>query len=190
MESKHGHLLDTSRAIRFQADFPKQFQGECIIAATHIVNKLPMANLNWKNPFEMLYGQAPNIKDLITVDYLCYATKIGETDKFEPRAWKCVLLGYTFGFNGYELYDLQSTKVFHSRYVIFKEQVFLLRESFTVHQHLTMRHPLFGPIQLHQVQLSPLEHILYSLFRPQDHSFSHYQRKAHQIIMQSRIQHL
>jgi len=52
VERKHKHLLDTARVIRFQAGFPKQFWGERILVATLTVNKLLMANLNWKNPFE------------------------------------------------------------------------------------------------------------------------------------------
>jgi len=46
VERKHRHLLDTARALRFQAGFPKSFWGECILAATHIINHLPMANLH------------------------------------------------------------------------------------------------------------------------------------------------
>jgi len=46
VERKHKHLLGTARAIRFQAGLPKHFWGECVLATTHIINKLPMANLN------------------------------------------------------------------------------------------------------------------------------------------------
>ena len=59
-----------------------------------------MANLGWKSPFEVLYGSAPNLEDLRALGCLYYAINIGETDKFEARAHKCVLLGYTFGFKG------------------------------------------------------------------------------------------
>ena len=129
VERKHRHLLDTARAIRLFAGFPKSFWGECVLAATHIINKLPMANLHWKTPFEMLYGQTATLEDLRTIGCLCYASKIGETDKFEPRARKCVLLGYTFGLKGYKLYDMDTRKVFHSRDVIFNEQQFPFREK-------------------------------------------------------------
>ena len=51
-ERKHRHLLDSVRAIRLHAGFPKYFWGECILVATHIINKFPMAYLNWTTPFE------------------------------------------------------------------------------------------------------------------------------------------
>jgi len=121
-------LLDTARAIRFQAGSPKQFWGECILAATHIINKLPMANLQWRSPFEVLYGHAPSIEDLRAIGCLCYAASIGERDKFAARARRCVLLGYTFGFKGYRLHELETKKVFHSRDVIFQEQIFPFKE--------------------------------------------------------------
>jgi len=128
VERKHRHFLDTARAIRFQAGFSKQFWGECVLAVTHIINKLPMANLSWKSPFEVLYGSPHNLDYLRAIGCLCYATNVGVLDKFEPRAQKCVLLGYTFGFKGYELYDLQTKKVFHSRDVIFQEEVFPFKD--------------------------------------------------------------
>ena len=78
-----------------------------------------METVNWKSPFEVLYGQPPNIEELRTVGCLCYVAKIGETDQLEPRAKKCVLLGYTFGCKGYKLYDLDTKKVFYSRDVLF-----------------------------------------------------------------------
>jgi len=124
VERKHRHLLDTARAIRFQAGFPKCFWGECVLAATHIINKLPMENLHWQSPFELLYGHPPDLEDLRTIGCLCYETNIGEIDKFAARAKKCVLLGYTFGFKGCKLYDLNTRIVFHSRVVLFQENIF------------------------------------------------------------------
>jgi len=58
-ERKHKHLLSTAWAIRFQAGLPKHFWGECLLAATHIINKLPAAILHWHSPFEKLYGKPP-----------------------------------------------------------------------------------------------------------------------------------
>jgi len=88
-----------------------------------------MANLHWNTPFEMLYGSVPNLEELRAISCLCYATNIGEIDNFEARAQRCVLVGYTFGFKGYKLNDLQSKKVFHSRDVIFQEQVFPFKDQ-------------------------------------------------------------
>lgn len=91
-ERKHRHLLDTDRAIRFHAGFPKNFWGESILSATHIVNTLPMESLGWKSPFEKLYGQPPQYQDLRVIACLCFAANVGVTGKFDSRARKCILL--------------------------------------------------------------------------------------------------
>ena len=73
---------------------------------------------------EVLYGNQPNLDDLRIIGCLCYAHAVGQSDKFAPRATKCVLLAYTFGLKGYKLYDIDNKKIFHSRDVIFQGKVF------------------------------------------------------------------
>jgi len=82
-----------------------------------------MAKLDWKRPFEMQYKSKPSLEDRGGVGCLWYAMKTGESNKFKARAKKCVLLGCTFGFKGYKLYDLTLSKVFHSRDIIFQENI-------------------------------------------------------------------
>ena len=43
----------------------------------------------------------------------------------DPKARKCVLLGYSTAQNGYRLYDLTCMKVIHSRDVAFDEESML-----------------------------------------------------------------
>jgi len=39
------------------------------------------------------------------------------------------MLGYTFGYKGYKVFDLQTQKIFHNRDVLFNESVFPLKNS-------------------------------------------------------------
>lgn len=50
VERKHRHLLEIARSLRFQSGLPHKFWGECLLTATHIVNKLPTPVLHNKTP--------------------------------------------------------------------------------------------------------------------------------------------
>jgi hypothetical protein len=58
VERKHRHILNVARALRFQANLPIHFWGECILAATHIINKTPTVANKGLTPFEM-FGKPP-----------------------------------------------------------------------------------------------------------------------------------
>nr|GEV74750.1 integrase, catalytic core [Tanacetum cinerariifolium] len=49
-------------------------------------------------------------------------------DKIDPKGMRCVLIGYPPRQKGYKLYNLSSHEVFHSRDVVFQENVFPFRE--------------------------------------------------------------
>ncbi|GJR20812.1 retrovirus-related pol polyprotein from transposon TNT 1-94 [Tanacetum coccineum] len=138
VERKHRHLLDTARALRSHANFPIRFWGDCILAATYLINKMPVKILDWRSPFEKLYGIPPTYDHLRVIGCLCYAviTK-PHKDKFDDEGIKCVLLGYPINQKGYNLYNWETMEVFLSRDVIFEEIVFPFKQfsssmSFTI----------------------------------------------------------
>lgn len=109
VERKHQHLLQIAKSLMFQASMPKRFWGHSILTVTHIVNKLLTPTLNWKSPFEILYDRKPGYASLKVFGCLCFATNTTPNKtKFEPRATKCVFLGYVFGQKAYKLYALDS----------------------------------------------------------------------------------
>lgn len=52
VERKHRHLLEIARTIRFQANIPIKFWGECILTATYIINRLPSWYVKNKTPYK------------------------------------------------------------------------------------------------------------------------------------------
>lgn len=99
------------------------------MAATHIIKKLPMANLQWKSPFERLYGKPPTYEHLRIIGCLSFAINLKPHDKFDSRAQRCILLGYTHGYKGYKLYNLETKKIFHNKDVLFHENVFPFKDE-------------------------------------------------------------
>ncbi|KAL2893587.1 Retrovirus-related Pol polyprotein from transposon TNT 1-94 [Bienertia sinuspersici] len=125
VERKHRTLLEMARALRIHAGLPKYLWGECLLAATHLINLLPSVVIGWQTPYEKLMKKKPSYDYLRTVGCLCYASKGGKKgDKFDERGVRCVFIGYPHGQKGYKVYDLKEKKLFVSRDVVFKEDIF------------------------------------------------------------------
>ena len=54
VERKHRHLLEVSRTLRFQASLPIKFWSDCVLTATHLINRMPSTVLNDNCPIEVL----------------------------------------------------------------------------------------------------------------------------------------
>ena len=125
VERKHRHILNVARALRFQANLPIEFWGECILTAAYLINRTPSDLLQGKTPYEILFGETPSYKNIRVFGCLAYAhnQKHGG-DKFASQSRKCIFIGYPYGKKGWSLYDLDSGELFVSRDVVFKEHVF------------------------------------------------------------------
>lgn len=52
VERKHKHILNVGRVLRFQAKLPIYFWGECVMAATHLINHTLTPMLQNKTPLK------------------------------------------------------------------------------------------------------------------------------------------
>lgn len=131
VERKHRHLLEISRALRFQSGLPLTFWGDCVLAAAHIINRLPNSAIKNQIPFEVLFHRTPDCQPLKAFGCLAFAyTHHRNKDKFKPRGIPCVFIGDPSHQKGYKLLDLISHRTFVPRDVQFHETVFPLHTSF------------------------------------------------------------
>jgi len=94
VERKYKHILEISRALRFQAALPLHFWGDCVLAAAHIINRLPSHVLNNKTPFEMLFQESPTYDHLRTFGCFAMASNPSRMhDKFDSKGVPCVFFG-------------------------------------------------------------------------------------------------
>lgn len=124
-ERKHQHILNVARALLFQSNLPKSFQTFSIIHAVFPINRLVTPLFQEKSPFELLYLHSPNYLQLKVFGSLCYAsTFVAGRSKFDPKAKRCLFVGYKDGTKGYMVMDLNSREVFVFRNVSFQEHIF------------------------------------------------------------------
>lgn len=124
VERKHRHLLETTRALKFEAKLPSSFWGECILTAAYIINQLPFKAINNKTPYEILYNQKPDYEHLKVFGCAYYRSIETSEDKFKVRGRPELFLGYPMGTKGYKVYDIENRKVIVSRNVKFVEPIF------------------------------------------------------------------
>lgn len=105
----------------------KAFWGELVCTAAHLINRSPSSALGFKTPHELWYGAPSMYRYLKAVGCLAYAHI--KQDKLEPRAVKCVLIGYPIGVKGYKLWSLDDQKFIVSRDVTFDESQFPLKDK-------------------------------------------------------------
>lgn len=99
-------LLERVRCMLFHANLPKTFWGEAVSTTTYIINRSPSSTINLQTPYERWIGHKPNLSHLKIFGCLTYAhVKQG---KLEPRAKKCLFIGYPTSVKGYKLWNLES----------------------------------------------------------------------------------
>lgn len=88
------------------------------------MNKMLTAVLNNKSPYQLLYGELPDIDYLKFFGSLCYVSTLSNhRGKFDERASKCAFLGDKLGAKGYIAYDLINRSILVSRHVTFTEHI-------------------------------------------------------------------
>lgn len=126
-ERKNKHLLEVARAIMFYMNVPKYLWGEAILTASYLINRMPTKMLKYQTPLECLkifFPEARLFSDLpvkvfgCTV-YLHIPSKF--RTKLDPRAIKCVFLGYSSNKKGYKCFDPFTKKIHVSMDVSFLE---------------------------------------------------------------------
>ena len=95
---------------------------DCLLAATHVINKLPTNVLQRKSPYEVLFHKVPSYDNLGVFGCLYYAYNMKvNKDKFDNRSRKCIFLEYPYGQNAYKVYDCKHI------HALFQETLYFLK---------------------------------------------------------------
>ncbi|KAK3040300.1 hypothetical protein RJ639_028215 [Escallonia herrerae] len=122
-ERKNRHLLETAWALLFQMKVPKPFWADASSTACFLINRMPSIVLNGDVPYSVLFP----IKTLFPVEPHIFGSTCFVRDvrphltKLDPKALKCVFLGYSRFQKGYRCYSPDLHRYLVSTDVVFSE---------------------------------------------------------------------
>jgi len=122
VERKHQHILNIARCILYQSNLPKNFWSYAVLHSVHLINRLPSPVIQNECPYKLMHGRTPDLYNIKVFGCLCFASTLEQSrHKLDPRARKCIFLGFKHGTKGYVVMDVHSREIFVSRNVIFYE---------------------------------------------------------------------
>lgn len=104
------------------AGLPANFWGKALSCFLPVLNLSPPSAVNGKTPHEAFYGRKPSGAHLCIFGCRAYAhIQKDKCRSFEPKARKCVFLGYPSDYKGWKCWDPATNNVFVSHDVRFVE---------------------------------------------------------------------
>lgn len=113
-------LLEKARAMIHGAELNKEFWGEAILTATHLLNLTPSKAISKdKTPYELWHRRKPKLNLLKVFGSTVYIHNKNRESKFDSKSIKGIFVGYEK--NGYKVFDTDTGKFIIARDVIFDE---------------------------------------------------------------------
>lgn len=124
-ERRNKQILEIVRASLFDMKVPRQYWGEAVQSEAYLMNRTPSRVLNFKTPLQVVHEKleliiGPNLEPRV---FGCSAYVHSNDGKLEPRAKKCMFIGYADYKKGYRCVDPKSGKVYVTRDVSFHEKI-------------------------------------------------------------------
>ncbi|KAL0458605.1 UNVERIFIED_CONTAM: Retrovirus-related Pol polyprotein from transposon TNT 1-94 [Sesamum latifolium] len=143
-------LLNKVHCLLISSGLPKIFWGEALLTAAYLINHSPSVPLNGK--LRECVWSGKNI-DLSSIRIFgCSAFALHNGDKLDPRAQKCIFIGYPIGVKGYRLWlrSQPSFKVIISRDVTFNETEMPCLSSSHKNHHNSDIESIFNKVETDQ----------------------------------------
>ncbi|MCL8568099.1 DDE-type integrase/transposase/recombinase [Proteus mirabilis] len=125
-ERRNRTLLDMVRSMMSLTDLPLSFWGYALETAAFTLNRAPSKSVE-TTPYELWFGKKPKLSFLKVWGCDAYVKKL-QPEKLEPKAEKCVFIGYPKETIGYTFYLRSEGKTFVAKNGSFLEKEFLSKE--------------------------------------------------------------
>ena len=117
-------LTEAARCMLQDAGLGNEYWGYAILAATHIINRMPSRVHGNKSPYEIWTGNIPSVAHFRVFGCPAHVLIPAENRrKLDSKSAHCTFLGYAEnqGTRVYKLYQPETGKTFTSRDVVFDE---------------------------------------------------------------------
>lgn len=128
-ERRHRHIVETGLALLSQSLMPITYWSYALATVVYLINRLPTPTLSNQNPYEKLFGTAPNYLKLKVFGCLCFPwLRPYSNHKLDTRSTPCIFLGYSLTQSAFLCLDQTNNRVYVSRHVQFIENTFPYKE--------------------------------------------------------------
>jgi hypothetical protein len=107
-----------------EMNLPNYFWAEAVTIAVYSMNRTPTAAVHGMTPEEKFTGKKPDVSHLKVFGYITYVhVPDKKRSKLDPKAEKCIFIGYSSKQMGYRCFNPSTRKLQVSRDVVFDEMV-------------------------------------------------------------------
>jgi hypothetical protein len=91
-------VMEKARTIMLLYDCPLKFWAEAISCAVYLYNVTPSAILDWKTPYELVFGSKPDISNLVPFysPGIVYLSAEERENQFSPKGLACRIILSTY----------------------------------------------------------------------------------------------
>jgi hypothetical protein len=121
-ERKNRHVLEVARSLMYTMNMPKFLWSETVMTTTYLINRTPSKILGMKSPSELLFGENNFVVPPKLFGSTCFVRDHRPSvGKLDPRAVKCIFMGYSSSQQAYKCWNPSTKRMFVSMDVTFRE---------------------------------------------------------------------
>jgi len=124
VERKNMHIVEITRAMLNEKNLPNYFWAKAVATIVYIMNRTPTSVVHGMTPKEKFISKKPDVSHLKVFSCIAYVHVLDEKrSKLDPKAKKCIFIGYSLEQKGYKCFNLSTSKLQVNRDVVFDQMV-------------------------------------------------------------------
>ena len=118
--------MDKAETMHHNACLPRSWWEFCVEYVIHIYNRTPIKRLNNKTPYQLVYGNKPDVSHLRNMGCGAYIFlhEYQWVDKLSPHTEYMTFIGLTNGVKGWKFMHNSNT-IFHATKAVFNKNNYL-----------------------------------------------------------------